>query len=233
MLRAIAALSDRAGQLARQMSTQALANIIWAAAKLKGKAPNLLRAVPALSDAALLRADEMIARQVANVVWALGVLSADRPGLAQLAPKLAAAAAGRLPQMTLQELANTCWGLALCGARDEAYMASAASTITALAHRVPDEDASLWLPSAACACARLRVRSLRMLRSVADRVASLPPRRLLPWGLCALLWSYNTLDEEGAFLSFRRVLEDEVTRRRLTLEDVELSHLGPDKWQGR
>mmetsp|Transcript_38541 Transcript_38541/g.109940 ORF Transcript_38541/g.109940 Transcript_38541/m.109940 type:complete len:180 (-) Transcript_38541:165-704(-) len=177
----------------------------------------------------------MIAQHVASMIWGYGMLQVkDDAGVDLLLHKLSARALSVLRTFTPQGLANMCWGLALLARSDAALMASVSREVARRTPTMPDRPADFDLPQIACSFARLGMRpqSRDMLRAIASRTQSLL-RRMRPWGLCALAWSYQELDGAGEFTAFRRTVQAEISRRRITPEEVARSQLGPEEWRRR
>ena len=56
---------------------------------------------------------------------------------------------------------------------------------------------------------------------------------LRDWDLCALTWAYQQLDPTRRLADFQGKLQKEVTRRKLTQEDVNQSRHGYEEWDSR
>merc|ERR1712129_144786 len=112
-----------------------------------------------------------------------------------------------------------CWGLACCNFQDRGLFAQVADETVRRTHSVHGKPADLDLPQIACSFAKVKMCHGRMLDAIAMRM--LPRvRQINDWGLCALKWSYDTLDNDGRFLDFRGELQKEATKRSFSASDV-------------
>ncbi|CAE8607414.1 unnamed protein product [Polarella glacialis] len=93
-------LVDRADFL----NPQQIANCIWASAKLKADAPEILEVMPVLV--------EMAEEKLANMIWSGATLRGQAPELLGLIPKLVGVAFNQTATFQAQELSNIIWSMA-------------------------------------------------------------------------------------------------------------------------
>lgn len=91
-------------------------------------------------------------------------------------------------------------------------------------------DLRIAVPTVVWACARLGVQH-QLLLAVAQHMGSKTKvGALSDWGLCALAWSYNTLDPDD-FTDFEEMLLTEINSRKLSDSQVERGQLGSWEWR--
>ncbi|KAJ1454227.1 hypothetical protein M885DRAFT_465476, partial [Pelagophyceae sp. CCMP2097] len=107
----LAKLAAFATECAPRLSSQGLANVAWAAAKVGGAA-----APRGLFDAVALEAPKKIerfnAQALANIIWSFARAEVEAPTLFEAA---AAEACNKMPSFGSQALANTVWAYATAG----------------------------------------------------------------------------------------------------------------------
>ena len=75
---------------ARDLVAQGLSNILWASAKLKDDAPDVLSIVPAMAAQIRLKAKDLDAQGLSNILWASANLKDDAPDVLSIVPAMAA-----------------------------------------------------------------------------------------------------------------------------------------------
>jgi hypothetical protein len=119
-------LLDSLGSVAERrlhdFNAQALANTLWAFAKLFHTPPGGL--LPALCEQAAARLPDANAQNIANSLWALATLRPEPLPLAYI-HAAADAAVARLHVSTSQHISNVAWALAKLGVPHDGVMAAA------------------------------------------------------------------------------------------------------------
>ncbi|CAK9044085.1 unnamed protein product [Durusdinium trenchii] len=238
-----AVLADRIPGKADGMNAQELSNCLWACANLIDVAPDAVAIiVPAVCDQIPGKVSDMIPQHVSNCLWAAGQLKdVARDDAVKIVPVLLAELPSKAKAMGPQNFANSLQGLVFLedfapevGSRltapagsKERFLRLAASHITEMLPRLKGSDLYLAVPVVVWACAKSGLSSQTLLTAVAQRFGSNGQSSRLPdWDLCALTWSYQTLDQTGRFGGFQQALRAEVVRRGLSDSDVERSKDG-------
>ena len=111
------------------------------------------------------------------------------------------------------------------------FVGFTASRFSTLLPTLNGKSLQFDIPVVVWACARVKLYHEELLVSVADHLKSGRDLKTLPaWGLCALEWSYDVLDPDGRFATFKDTLESERVRRGLSDSDVSESALGYFEW---
>ena len=190
---------------AKDMIPQALSNVLWAAAKLKDDAPDVLDVVDAIVEQVPGKAKDMIPQDLSNSLLALVLLQDSVPAVSSFF------------------LGGSGSNTGLVG--------EAASRLVKLLPKLSGLDLLLTPPTVVWACAKMEQRHDELLSAVAKRFASQKTiSSLSDWGLCALYGSYQLVDSTDRFTDLAEMLKKELTRRGLSDSDVGWSLEGPLNW---
>ena len=228
VLNIIPALAIQIPEKVDDMIPQALSNCLWASAQLKDVAPDdVMRIVPALAVQIPGKVDDMIPQHLSNCLWASAHLKEVVPDVVKILPALSAKLPGKADAMNPHELANSVHGLVvLQDSVPEArellqttsqtnFLKAAASKVSDLLPNLSGNDLHLAVPLTVWACGRL------WLDALDRQLSTTTLSSLNDWGLCALTWSYRTLDPTMQFRDFQKALRAEVAKRGLSESDVE------------
>ena len=94
------------------MGAQELSNILWASAKLKDDAPEVLSIVPPMAAQIAVKATDLIPQGLSNVLWASANLKDDAPDILTIVPAVAAQIPLKAKDLDAQELSNILWASA-------------------------------------------------------------------------------------------------------------------------
>ena len=231
------ALVKSSDEKAKGMKPQELSNTLLACLQLKGVVPQVLTALPKLAAQISIKAKDMVPQDLSNNLWASGQLKDDAPEVLQMVPALLEEMPRKQAGFNLQVICNCLEavvilqdsvpevGRFLAGKKD--FLEFTASRFSTLLPRLKGNDLELAVPSVVWAFAKVNFNHEELLVSVADRLKSDGTlQRLTDWSLCAMLWSYDVLDPEGRFAQFKKALESERVRRKLSDSDVWESQSG-------
>ena len=96
-----------------------------------------------------------------------------------------------------------------------------------VAEKVANEAAG-WQP--ALAALNLQAAGYDDMLDVTAKKLAPMLARVNDWGLCALSWSYEQLDNHEKSVAFRQRLQLDVARRGFSEADVKRSRFGPERW---
>ena len=172
-----------------------------ASGQLKDDAPEVLQMVPALLEEMPRKQASFIPQQICNCLEAVVILQDSVPAVGDF--------------------------LAVSPGGTKDFLGFAASRFSTLLPTLKGNDLELAVPSVVWAFAKVNFNHDELLVSVADRLKSDGTlQRLTDWSLCAMLWSYDVLDPEVRFAEFKKALESERVRRKLSDSDVWESQSG-------
>ena len=242
----------------KNMNPQDLSNNLWAAAQLKDTAPGVkeivpaivaqiqVKAVPAIVTQIQEKANGMIPQALSNSLWAATRLQESAPEVLQMVPSLLVEIPRKQASFSSQEICNCLEALvilqdsvpavgnflaAATGSKND-FLGFAAKHFSTLLPTLKGKSLQLDIPVVVWACARVKLYHEELLLSVADRLKSGRALKTLPdWGLCALLWSYDVLDSDGRFATFKETLGSDRVRRELADSDVSKSQSGYFDWK--
>ncbi|CAK9005373.1 unnamed protein product [Durusdinium trenchii] len=221
--------------IVRDMTEQELSNGLWASEKLKDVAPDqVAKIVGALANQVAVKSESMIPQALSNSLWSLGQLMELVPDdVRKMAPALAAHIPDKADKMKPQELANSLWALVVLQGvlQDVGTIQLMMKQVMRLTPSVDSRERGLSLPIVAWACAKLGLEDdellsqVQRLMSAGSQLSSVPD-----WGVCALAWSYQILDQTQQFGEFQGAVAAEVAKRGLSEADVERSQKGYAEW---
>ena len=229
------------------MIPQALSNCMWASARLKGLAPKDVQViVPALCEQIPGNVEKMNLQDLSTNLWASAqLLDVAGGSVEKMVPSLVDEIEKKGTLMNPQQFSNCLWALMLLqdsfpelqpllaaqtGSKDT-FLKLAASRITGMLPKLSGSDLHLAVPTVVWACGRSQLNFQPLLSAVACRFPS-TLAVLNDWGLCALGWSYRTLDPTGQHQDFQTAVGAELARRGLAEVDVERSKEGYLEWPG-
>eukprot|EP00435_Cladocopium_sp_Y103_P059741 s243_g21.t1 len=218
---------------AQSMKPQELSNSLWASARLEDVAPHALEAVPAICAQIPEKAKDMVAQDLANCLLASAQLEDLAPDVLKVVLAIVAEIPAKVKGMNPQDLCSlqAFFLLKEPVPEVECLIRSAAARLNALLPRFPGNGFNLPVPAVVWSCAKAGVYHSELLVSVAQGFGSQTKlHRLKDFGLCALSWSYQVLDQEDDFTGFRKQLRSETERRKLSEADVQSSKHGYLKW---
>ena len=250
----VAQIQDKANG----MIPQGLSNSLYAAAQLKDIAPEVKEIVPAIVAQIPDKASGMIPQHLSNSLWAIARLKNSAPEVLLMVPALVEEIPRNQADFKSQEICNCLEALVLLqdsvpavdhflaaapGSKND-FLGGSVHRFSTLLPTLKGNDLKLAIPGVVWACARvnfyheaLSVSSAvnpyhgALLVSVAQHLKSDGTLQgLTDWGLCALQWSYDVLDPDGRFVTFKDTLESERVRRGLSDSDVSESALGIFEW---
>ena len=221
----------------QNMNAQDVSNSLWAAATLQEIAPDVMKIVPILVTQVASTVKEMNEQNLSNSLWAAARLQETSPVVLKMVPTL-------LAQVPLKAKAMNAQGTATC-----------LSAATHLREKMPDvlkvvpvlldqatvnmkemqgDNLRLALPTIIWACARLGVRKDDMFVEAFELLGSKRTySSLSDWGVCALVWSVETLDLKNRFIEFHQKLKKELRKRHLSKVDVQRSQYGPTSFRDK
>ena len=231
---------------ASDMVPQALSNCLWAATQLRDVAPDVKEIVPAIVTQIQEKANGMIPQALSNSLWAATRLQESAPEVLQMVPSLLVEIPRKQASFSSQEICNCLEALvilqdsvpavgnflaAATGSKND-FLGFAAKHFSTLLPTLKGKSLQLDIAVVVWACARVKLYHEELLLSVADRLKSGRALKTLPdWGLCALLWSYDVLDSDGRFATFKETLGSDRVRRELADSDVSKSQSGYFDWK--
>ena len=187
------------------MQPQELSSNLWAATRLQDSAPEVLQMVPALVEEIPCNQESFDSQGICNCLEALVLLQDSVPEVNDF---LAAAT----------------------GSRND-FLGVSAQRFSTLLATVNGKDLALQMPVMVWACAKVNFYHKALLVSAARRAKSdVTWKRLTDWSLCAMLWSYDVLNSDDQFAEFKKALESERVRRKLSDSDVSRSQSGYFEW---
>ena len=230
----------------QNMNPQDLSNNLWAAAQLKDAAPEVKEIVPAIVAQIQNKANAMQPQEFSSNLLAAARLKDDAPEVLQMAPALVEEIPRKQASLSSQAISNCLEALVLLqdsvrevgsvlaaapNSKND-FLGFAASRVSTLLPTLKGNDLKLAVPGVIWACARVNFYHEELLVSVAQRLKSGRDLKSLPdWGVCALLWSYDVLDDHhGQFGNFKETVESERVRRGLSDSDVSKSQSGYFDW---
>lgn len=226
------ALEPHVEAAAKNMDGQHLSTVLHSMVTLKREGRELRRCgediVAKLIPAVLRNASSLKPIELSNIIWACGNMNFTTATNA--APRVANLALRKIREMTPQQIANSCWGLALCQAAPKDFLGEVAQELSREAFKWPRRSRAFDLPQIALAYAKLRQPNVDLLRSVA-RTCETMLLDVKDWGICALAWTFERLDDRKLFQDFLFRVYSEVKRRRLTVQDIKRSVAGPAGWK--
>ena len=241
----VIALACQIQDKAKDMVPQALSNSLWAAARLKDIVPEVKEIVPAIVAQIQDKAKDMIPQHVSNCLWAATRLKDDASEVLRMVPALVEEIPRNQADFSSQAICNCLEALVLLrdsvpevgsflGAPPNSkndFVGFASSRFSTLLPRLKGKSLAFQMPVVVWACAKINSYHEELLVSVAQRAKSDGTlQRLTDWSLCAMLWSYDVLDTKARFANFRKALESERVRRRLSDSDVSESAFGYFEW---
>ena len=228
----------------RGMDAQALSNCLWALARLKDMEgvmeADVVKMVQALATKIPHKAGDMKPQELTSSLWASGQLKDVCPDeVVKVVPALVTQIPKKAKDMSPQSLANSFQGLILFqdlapevrpllnAPSEDSFMRSTAVKFSKMLPTLSGSNLHLAVPVVVWACARCGLRFDPLLEAVAQRFGSSAELKLTDWSVCALRWSYQTLDSDGDYAEFQEALEAEIIKRGLSDSDVERSKEGP------
>ena len=247
MTELIAALAKTFALQVRGMTGQALSNCLWALAHLKDMAgvveADVVKIVRALATKIPQKAGDMKPQELVNCLWAAGQLKDVCPDdVVKIVPDLVTQILNKAQDMNPQDMANSLQGLVLlqdlvpevrpllkasADSEEDSFLRSTAVKVSEMLPTLSGSNLRLAVPAVVWACARSGLRFDPLLEAVAQRFGSSAELKLTNWSVCALRWSYQTLDPDGDYDNFQEVLRAEVIKRGLSDVDVDHSKEGP------
>ena len=237
-------IAARIPNKAKDMIQQQLSNCLWASAQLKDAAPEVLKAVPAIVMHILTNPQAMQSQDMSNNLLAVVQLESEVPEVLEIVPAIVGEIPAKIQGMKPQEVSNSLEALVLlrdsvpevagfleAGGKMDEIMKCGAERVDAKFPQLAGKDLSFTAPVVVWACAKSGVFHHELLLSVVERLGSPKKISAIPdFGVAALSWSYQELDCEYEFLTFRELLKSELDRRRLTNADVESCRRGRFRW---
>ncbi|CAE7228939.1 unnamed protein product [Symbiodinium sp. CCMP2592] len=167
---------------------------------------------------------------VATILWSAGILRLEGATSAPLLQRMCKEARSTLSSFSPPQISNSCLGLALSGWKDAALMDAFAD---AMVKKVRDADAAVvttCLPPMMYSLAKLQMPGHEpLLNACVGKFDTVLPT-ISDLALGDLAWSYEKLDSENRYAAFRSALQDEITKRSVSLEQVECREVGPESW---
>lgn len=248
LLEVVPVLVSHFHRVANDMNPQNVSNCLWAAATLMEAEPQVLKIVPMLVPQILKIVEHMNQQNVANCLWASARLAYNAPDVLSLVKALFDRALTFLQPtkftMKPQELSNSLQALALLQDFSGVRGVLSDDSMRTFAQRVVNHsnifldynvmskaDLRLAVATVVWACARLQVHDEMFLQSVSDQFDSVKECcKLSDWGLCAMLWSYKSLDQKKHHRDFRKRLKTAAEKKGFYPEDVHNSQFGSKDW---
>lgn len=230
LYKAYPALLKAAEREMPRMNHQGIANIMWAAATLRNDAPSVNEILPSLTARLAGVVRTMNKQDVANVIWSCGSLRLSSALSERILSMAVPRAQELLGTFTAQDVAMLCLGIGTCAIRDTAFLKSLVAHVRDKVSTWDRKGTQQALPVLAWALAKLSARSRVLLQTIAEHITP-SLRRVNPWSLCALSWSYQELAAGEAFADFRERLRAEVERRHIPADMASTAYLTPEEWQ--
>lgn len=207
--------------------------MVRAAGCVKVELPRFLDPMlPQLTAAIEQRLEALTPRAAFDIVFGLSRVAASSPHVELLFRRAAATVARLAPAMNQEELGHICVGYALCGVLDEDLMDAVYRTTISGTRNWLKREITLHLPKVVFAFARLGLQNDGLLKFVVKKshdMISLGEPRI--WGLCALVWSFETLDPDGRCAAFRDLVRKELEKHNVPEEAIARSSVGPDDFR--
>ena len=210
------------------MKEQELSNSLWAAAQLQDAAPEVLQVVPAVATQIPGHAGQMIPQALANCLSAAMRLQDAVPDVLGAVPALVREAVCKVDSMNSVDLAQCLKALVVLEnsipvLELPTFAAAAGERFRRILPDLQGKQLSLDVPTVVWACAKANACDADLLSAVAKRFSSKTKTSIesLPhWNLCALAWTYRTLDNHGTFADLLDRLESKILKRGLREEEV-------------
>ena len=200
---------------ANEVDPRALANVLWAFAKMFVAAPAVLIAMPALVRAVAAKATGMNAQELANSIWAAAQLHDACAEVLDVVPALVAQIPSKAGDMKPQELSNT----VLSAAKLHDVAPVVREALPPVATEIPGRASGMKpqeLSNCLWAAAKLKDAVPEVLDIVPALVEEIPDKagKMKPQELSNILWAAaNMHDEDSGVLEVVGVVVQQVMRK--------------------
>ncbi|CAJ1360506.1 unnamed protein product [Effrenium voratum] len=180
-------------------NARGVANIFWAAAKLRALRPQLAPLQPALMAAARKAAPHMDAQQVANTIWGTAELLETEGDREALLLALAERAERVRPQMTAQAVANIFWATAKLSKSGGGSIVAVLPTLATRAEEVRSDMNAQHVANIIWAIAKLSSSdssAFALLPALVERVQEVRSQ-LNAQGVANVIWATAKLSDVG------------------------------------
>ena len=184
---------------ANEVDPQALANALWAFAKMFLSVPAVLRTMPALVRGVTAKAKGMNAQDLSNSLWAAAQLQDACPEVVEMAPALVAQIPSKAGDMIPQDLSN----IMLAAAKLQDVAPAVLGALPAIAAEIPGKAGGMnpqGLSNCLWATAKLQDAAQEVLSVVPALVQEIPNKvgDMIPQALSNILWAAANLHDKDA-----------------------------------
>ena len=209
-----------------QVGPRALANVVWAFAKLSVAVPKVLEVVPVLVKAAASKANGMKAQELANSLWAAAQLQDTCPEVAEMVPALVAQIPGKAGEMIPQALSNSLWATAKLKGAISDILDIAPALVKEIPGKVDDMNPQ-ELSNCLWATAKLQDAAPEVLSVVSALVEEIPGKTsdMKQQELSNILWAAANLhDKDADVLKVVGVVVEQMTQKPGAMNQQDLAN---------